>query len=75
MKEKETLLEVEKDGEILVLLDGRKLRVDPSDFPTSCLWLPTAELEITENRADGVFDVLVRNVEEDEQISSMWAWE
>jgi len=72
MKEKETLLEVRKDGEILVLLDGRNLLVDPSNLPTSCLWLPTAYLEITENRDDSVFDVLVHNIEEDEQIRAMW---
>ena len=72
MKEKETLLEVQKDGEILVLLGGEKLQVAPYDLATSCAWVCTAELEISENHDDYVFDVLVRNIEEGEQIMAMW---
>lgn len=72
MNEKETLLEVEKDGEELVLLDGRRLMVNPGDIPTACVWLPTTELEITENNKEEMFSVTVRNIEDKEEIKAMW---
>ena len=72
MAEEVTLLENEKDGEELVLLDGRRLMVNPGDIPTACIWLPTAELEITENNNEGMFSVIIRNVADSEEINAMW---
>jgi len=72
MKEEATLLEVEKDGEELVLLDGRRLMVNPGDIPTACIWLPTAELEIVENDNERMFSVKIRNVGNNEEIHAMW---
>jgi len=72
MKEEATLLEVEKDGEELVLLDGRRLMVNPGDIPTVCIWLPTTELEITENNNEGMFSVIIRNIGNNEEIKAMW---
>ena len=72
MKEEATLLEVEKDGEELVLLDGRRLMVNPGDIPTACIWLPTAELEIIENDDERMFSVKIRNVGNNEKIHALW---
>ncbi len=52
MKEEGTLMEVEKDGEEIILLNGRRLSVSPNDMPTVCIWIPTAELEILDGRAE-----------------------
>jgi predicted hotdog family 3-hydroxylacyl-ACP dehydratase len=71
-KEGATLLEVENNGEFLVLLDGRKLWVNPGDMPTVCIWIPTAELEISEDEDGGAFPVSVRNLEDDEEIQAAW---
>ena len=72
MKEEATLLEVEKDGEELVLLDGRRLMVNPGDIPTACIWLPTTELEIAESNNEGMFSIVIHNVGDNEEINAMW---
>ena len=72
MEESATLLEVKEDGDVLVLLDGRELQVNPGDIPTACLWLPTTELEITEDESDSMFSVTVRNKASGQEISAMW---
>ena len=48
MAEQEILTAVEKDGEVLVLLNGRKLRVDAKQLSISVSWLPMQELDISE---------------------------
>ena len=72
MKEKILLLEVEKGGEELVLLDGRRLMVNPGDIPTACIWLPTANLEILETKDSVMFSVSILNIETEEYIKAMW---
>jgi len=72
MKEEVTLLEAKKDGEELVLLDGRRLMVNPSDIPTACTWTPTAGLEITGTSDERMFPLKVRNVSNDIEIAAMW---
>lgn len=72
MTEQVTLLEAKKDGEILVLLDGRRLYVNPGDIPTVCTWLPTTGLEITEGESDRMFSVTVRNTTNGEEIRARW---
>ena len=46
--EEVTLTEVEEDGEVLVVMDGRRLHVNPGDIPTAVLWLPSSTLEVVE---------------------------
>lgn len=71
-QEKATLLEVKNDGEFLILLDGRKLWVNPGDMPTACIWLPTAELGISEGGDGGTFPISVHNLENGQDIHAAW---
>ncbi len=70
--EEAILLEVEEDGEILVLLDGRRLGVNPGDIPTSILWLRAVSLGISEDEEDRLFDLCVRNMDNDREIRARW---
>jgi len=72
-REEVTLLEVENGGEFLILLDGRRLRVNPGDMPTVCTWSPTAELVISEDAGGGRFPVSVRYLGIGEGIHCGWA--
>ena len=72
MAEQEILMTVQKDGEVLVLLDGRKLRVDAKDLFKSVNWLPMEELEISEESDDPLYTVTVRNLERNQEILAMW---
>ena len=42
------IMEVEDDGDVLVLDDGTRWRVQVGDIPTACTWLPTENVEIPE---------------------------
>jgi hypothetical protein len=71
--EQETLIEVKDDGQTLVLMDGRALRVDPGDIPTAILWLPTTLLEISETDEDRLFDLRVKIHGTNEEIRARWS--
>ncbi len=45
-KEQNTLMMVDDDGAILIMLDGSRYRVERTDFPTTITWRPSAEVEI-----------------------------
>jgi hypothetical protein len=70
--ERETLIKIEAGGEILVLLDGRRLRVRPADSAKSAVWLPMSELEISEQSGDPPYTSKVRNLEQSEEILATW---
>ena len=72
MAERTMLMEVKKDGQELVLLDGRRLLVNPGDTPTCCTWLPTDALEISETNDGSMFSVEILSVGSDELIRGMW---
>lgn len=72
MAEQEILTAVEKDGEVLVLLDGRKLRVDAKQLSISVNWLPMQELDISEESSDPLYNLKVLNLERNEEILAMW---
>lgn len=72
MKERETLIKLEDDGEVLVLLDGRRLRVRPEDLPISRMWIPMEELEISDESSDTMYTVTVRDLEEKQDILARW---
>jgi hypothetical protein len=70
--EEVSLMEVQDDGEILVLLDGRRMQVSPADISTAVLWLPTATLEISEIEEGGIFNLSVVLEGTDQEIRARW---
>ena len=50
------IMDVEDDGEVLVLDDGTRWRVRAGDIPTTCTWLPTENVEVVE-RIVGLFEI------------------
>jgi hypothetical protein len=69
--ERETLIKIQ-GGEVLVLLDGRRLQVRPGDRFKSSQWLPMSELEISEESDDPVYVLKVRNLEQKDEILATW---
>ncbi len=57
-------------GQILVLLDGRRILVNPSCVTIVVCWHPPAAIEIAEG--DGVFAINVRNTLYDQVIQGQW---
>ena len=72
MTEREPVSGIQKDGEILVLLDGRRLRVRPADISISGTWLVLSDLEISDDANDPLYNLRVRNRENNEEIFAMW---
>lgn len=70
--EEVTLIEVNNDGQTLVLHDGRELNVDPRDITTAILWLPTTRLEISKTDNDPLFDLCVKVQGTNEEIRASW---
>jgi hypothetical protein len=66
--EEATFLELKttNQGQVLVLLDGRKLLVNPGCVSTAVCWSPTVSVEISEG--EGFFSVNVRNTMYDQVI-------
>ena len=64
------LMEVEADGQIIVLDDESRWEVSPGDMPTVCTWMPTAVLEIRTSKSNGLYPYRVVNREID---VSAWA--
>ena len=50
------IMEVEDDGEVLVLDDGTRWRVRAGDIPIACTWLPTEKVEVIE-RVVGLYEI------------------
>jgi hypothetical protein len=75
--EEVTLTQIQEDGEVLVLTDGRSLLVNPSDISTAVLWLPSSTLEVvqTDEDEDGFFNLSVILEETDEEIRARWETE
>jgi predicted hotdog family 3-hydroxylacyl-ACP dehydratase len=70
--EREPLSEIQKNGELLVLLAGRRLRVRAADISISSKWLVLSELEISDDANDPLYNLRVRNTENNEEIFAMW---
>jgi hypothetical protein len=70
--EEVTLIDVEEDGEILVLMDGRRLQVSPADISTALLWLPMSTLQVTQLEEGGVFNLSAILEGTDQQIRARW---
>lgn len=59
------------DRGIFLLDDGSERRVDPSDMPTACLWLPTTEISLGQRLPGATFEQELINEEEGESIFAM----
>jgi hypothetical protein len=70
--ERATLMEIQGGGEILVLLDGRKLRVSSDNLPQSSMWLTMMELEISDESIGILNPITVHNLELNETIRATW---
>lgn len=70
MIEKATLEDVEKDGEVLLLEDGRRLKVSNRDDATvASIWLPPARVTLRKGKGRSA-SVTVTNEETGETISA-----
>lgn len=72
-EEKATLEDVEKDGDVLLLADGRRLAVSPDDATGASIWMYQARLTLREGKARGrraAFNLSVTNEETGETIAA-----
>ena len=71
LADKVTLADTERDGEVLLLKDGRRLLVANSDDATvaSC-WFPDADLVLKAGKRG---NVLVTNMDSADTVSAKWA--
>lgn len=58
---KSMLMEVKKDGERIILIDGSEWLINPGDIPTVCTWIPTSELIITKTKSNDYFNYKIIN--------------
>ena len=73
--EEVTLGKVEEEGEVLALMDGRRLLVNPGDISTAVLWLPTSTLEVIETDKkdeDGFCSLSIILEGTDQEIRARW---
>jgi hypothetical protein len=70
--EEVTLIDIEEDGEVLALMDGRRLQVSPADISIALLWLPMSTLEVTRLEEGGIFNLSVILEGTDQQIRARW---
>ena len=72
--EEVTLDQVEEDGEVLALMDSRRLLVNPDDINTTALWFPTSTLMVLETNEDedGLFNLSILLQGTDQEIRARW---
>lgn len=70
MADRVMIYEVAEDGGLLVLLDGRRIRVDADQLCTTCTWLPTTAVDI-EERADRL-GLTVTREEDGASVTGQW---
>jgi hypothetical protein len=58
---------------VLILEDGRMLRVAPSDATLAVTWIPSTMLEICEDRESVAFPLVVFNTVNDDGIHATWS--
>jgi hypothetical protein len=74
--EKATLQDVENDGDILLLADGRRLLVNPDDAAATSIWVYSAPAPLTlrwGNDRGAEFDLIVTNEETGDTITARLA--
>jgi hypothetical protein len=68
------LRQVDRQGHVLILEDGRMLRVAPSDATLAVTWMPATILEICEDRETSLsFPLVVFNTVNDDGIHATWS--
>ena len=67
----EMLNEILNDGEKISLMGGSVWQINPWDIPTVCTWIPTAEIEITQNNEDRIFNYTLVNKGIDVSVKAM----
>lgn len=71
MAEKSTLDDVEKDGEVLLLKDGRRLKVSNSEDATvASIWMPSTRVTLRKRKGRAA-GITVTNEETGETISAV----
>ena len=70
--EKVTLRDVTDQGGVLVLEDGRTLRVHPGDTSFTIFWMPTTALEISQDDTSRLFPLNVHNKVIRSNINAAW---
>lgn len=71
--EQKPLKEVKDNGQMLVLIDGRELSVDPKDWIVAMRWLPSTQLEISHINVDPIFNLRVKVSGTNEEIRASWS--
>ena len=69
--EEVTLLEVKPHGRLL-LLDKRRLLVNPGDMSIAVCWSPTSLLEISDPKDGRFFNLRVTHPQTDQHIRARW---
>lgn len=70
--EKVTLRDVTHQGGVLVLEDGRSLRVHPGDTSATTFWMPTTKLEISQDDISLAFPLNIHNTLIRSNINATW---
>jgi hypothetical protein len=70
--EKVTLHDVTDQGGVLILEDGRSLRVHPGDTSSTVFWMPTTALEISRDDASRLFPLNIHNTVIRSDINAAW---
>jgi hypothetical protein len=70
-EEKVTLDDVGKDGDVLLLVDGRRLLVNPKDAAVTSIWERLAPLTLRERRGGrAAFGLTVTNEETGDTVAA-----
>ena len=73
-REQAVLRQVDRQRHVLILEDGRMLRVAPSDATLAVTWMPSTNLEICEDRETSLtFPLIVFNTVNDDGIHATWS--
>lgn len=65
------LIEIKKNGEVILLDNGIKYSVNPSDIPVCCIRTPTAEVKVEKVSNENTYNYRLTNEEIDVSISAM----
>lgn len=60
------------DFDTMILLDGRRLTINPVDISTAICWSPTATLHVIKADDDRFYDLIVKHKLHDQEIRARW---
>jgi hypothetical protein len=69
-----TLHKIDEGDEVLSLMDGRRLLVNPEDISIAVAWVPLSTLEVieTNEEEDGLFNLSIILKGTDQEIRARW---